>query len=152
MSDANTPAPTGPEKKEYFRAYRETPVRRIRLPIRSIALLLFAFGAWFALQRDTTQAVVVTKYGMRTVKEGMTQSEVKFLIGSPIASTRNGDLECLKYGEPTLDKPFFLVHSLCYDDGKLETITSERFVSARVESAAAKAPEPVAPELGRPAK
>lgn len=141
-----TPQPPEPEKKVYFKNFQEASARRLRIPYRSLALLMFVFGVWFALQRSPTDQVVVTDWGMRTIKVGMTEGEVTRILGRPIAVAEGGNGNCYRYGRPTLEKQQFLLYHLCYQDGRVDSIEPEKFNANIVDPAMV--PRIAAPEAG----
>jgi hypothetical protein len=76
----------------------------------------------------------VTPRGIRTVRLGMTTAEVQEALGTAIQHQREGALECVRYGMPTLKSPSFAVTQICSEEGRVVRFKEERFEASQVET------------------
>jgi hypothetical protein len=121
-------AAASPSKSGIFGAYLEMRRRRRTPWFYALAVLGIAAAA-LAVRVDPRAHKVVTPHGIRTVRSGMTQAQVKHVLGKPIGAISEGEAECLQYGTPKLETPKFVVYSLCYQNGQLRDVT-EKFYNA----------------------
>lgn len=133
MSAAETPRPEG----SFFSAFRPgpRPRRAWLLPIVAavIALVAVTVPIYFLIRPTPGTFQVATPRGLRTVAPGMTEAQVGAVLGVPFLSERKGDAVCFRYGTPVLDVPWFLVHTACFQNGRLREVSAERFAAERVE-------------------
>lgn len=134
-----------------FTAYsKQAPRRPKRLLLLYPAAVLFLFlvGKWFvALQPEATPYRVETAWGMRQVNKGMSPQEVSGVLGQPTSKERRGNQECFQYGKPTIKEPSFVLHVVCYEDGKLIEVSQKRYNSWVVTQDMAISPAPLEYEL-----
>lgn len=135
MSADDTPGPDG----SFFSAFRPgpRPRRAWLLPIVSavVALVAVTVPLYFLIRPTPGSYQVATPRGLRTLSPGMSESQVGAVLGVPFLSEKKGSALCFRYGTPTLDVPWFLVHTVCFEDGKMRGVSSERFAVERVEPA-----------------
>ncbi|WP_257461442.1 hypothetical protein [Archangium lipolyticum] len=133
-----------------FRAYTEQ--RSPRFQLRYLlypAALLFILGLGVVVVSYRQEAVpfrLDTYRGLRTVRRGMSPQDVKGILGQPIARERRGNLECFQYGRPSIKVPYYTLHTLCYEDGKLREVSARRYNSWVVTSDGAISPAPLEEE------
>ncbi len=134
-----------------FTAYsKQQPPRskRMLLLYPAAVLLLFLLGRWFvSLHQEATPIRVDTAWGLRTVRKGMSPQEVSGILGQPTSKERRGNQECFQYGRPTIKEPSFVLHVVCYEDGKLIEVSEKRYNSWVVTSDMAISPAPLEYEL-----
>lgn len=83
-------------------------------------------------QRPTFQ--VVTPHGFKSMHGGMTTDQVMALLGRPMTRERDATgADCYRHGAPSVEKEFFLVYSVCYEDGKLRDVKQQKFSAWSVE-------------------
>lgn len=75
---------------------------------------------------------VITPYGLKTVKVGMSTNEVDQVLGRPWAPDRRGNGDCYRYGRLTMEASSFVVYSVCYDQAKLTDVAEQRFSAWQV--------------------
>lgn len=119
------------------------------------ALVVLGLGVLFVnLEQEAAPIRVETKWGMRTVRLGMSPQEVSTLLGQPASKERKGNMECYQYGRPTINEPSFTLHVVCYEEGKLREVSEKRYNSWVVTQDGAIAPAPLeyrlTPELESP--
>ncbi|MCY1075343.1 hypothetical protein [Archangium lansingense] len=134
-----------------FSAYSKQQPRRPKrmlLLYPAAALFLFLLGKWFvALQPAATPYRVETAWGLRQVNKGMSPQDVSGILGQPTSKERRGNQECFQYGRPTIKEPTFVLHVVCYEDGKLIEVSEKRYNSWVVTSDMAISPAPLEYEL-----
>lgn len=100
-----------------------------------VALVLVA-GLWTLVKLDEQTYRVVTPWGVRSVRGGMTAEQVMDLLGEPITAERDATgAECYRYGRPSLAQPTFLIYSVCYEGGKLRDVTQRQYQAWSVDPA-----------------
>ncbi|QRN95181.1 hypothetical protein JRI60_39865 [Archangium violaceum] len=133
-----------------FRAYTEQ--RRPRFQLRYLLypaalLLIGGLGVWTVSYRQEAVPFRLDTYrGLRTVHRGMSPQDVKGILGQPIAREMRGNLECFQYGRPSLKVPYYTLHTLCYEGGKLREVSARRYNSWVVTSDGAISPAPLEEE------
>ncbi|AKJ01355.1 Hypothetical protein AA314_02981 [Archangium gephyra] len=135
----------------FFSAYSKQQPRRSKrmlLLYPAAALFLFLVGKWFvSLQPEATPFRIDTAWGLRQVNKGMSPQEVSGILGQPTSKERRGNQECYQYGRPTIKEPSFILHVVCYEDGKLIEVSKKRFNSWVVTQDMAISPAPLEYEL-----
>lgn len=95
-------------------------------------VLAVVFWTLVREQRPTFQ--VVTDHGFKSMHGGMTTDQVMALLGRPMArETDETGADCYRHGAPSVEKEFFLVYSVCYEDGKLRDVKQRKFSAWSVE-------------------
>ncbi|WP_375771523.1 hypothetical protein NR798_11640 [Archangium gephyra] len=139
------------EQDGFFSAYSKQQPRRSKrmlLLYPAAVLVLFLLGKWFvALQPEATPYRVETAWGLRQVNKGMSPQDVSGILGQPTSKERRGNQECYQYGRPTIKAPTFVLHVVCYEDGKLIEVSEKRFNSWVVTRDMAISPAPLEYEL-----
>lgn len=136
-------------RESIFAAYQEqkrprASYYRYLLLYPLAVLVLLGLGALFvSLEQEATPIRVETKWGMRTVRLGMSPQEVSTLLGQPASKERRGNMECYQYGRPTINEPSFTLHVVCYEDGKLREVSEKRYNSWVVTQDGAISPAPL---------
>ena len=131
-----------------FRAYSEQQ-RRSRFGLRHVLFpvaLLLVGGLGYAVvtyQQAATPFRLDTYRGLRTVLRGMSPQDVSNILGQPIGKERRGNLECYQYGHPSIKVPYFTLHTVCFEDGKLREASDKRYDSWIVTSDGAIQPAPL---------
>jgi hypothetical protein len=111
-------------------------------------LLLIGLGMLTVrFEPEATPFRVDTRWGLRTVRKGMTPQEVQSRLGQPTSKERRGNLECYQYGKPTINEPSFTLHVVCYENGKLLEVSEKRYNSWVVTQDGAISPAPLEYEL-----
>lgn len=141
------PAP----QKAIFRAYTEqqrTRVNRRALILYPAALvLIIGLGTWTVkFEPEATPFRVETAWGLRTVLKGMSPQEVSGILGQPTSKERRGNQECYQYGRPSIKVASFVLHVVCYEDGKLREVSEKRYNSWVVTQDLAISPAPLEAE------
>ncbi|HYO65103.1 MAG TPA: hypothetical protein VEU33_03390 [Archangium sp.] len=131
----------------FFSAYSKQQPRRSKrmlLLYPAAALFLYLAGSWFvSLQPEATPFRVDTAWGLRQVNKGMSPQDVSGILGQPTSKERRGNQECYQYGRPTIQQPSFVLHVVCYEDGKLIEVSKKRFNSWVVTRDMAISPAPL---------
>lgn len=139
------------QEEGIFTAYskQEPPrLKRYLLLYPAAALFLFLLGRWVvSLQPEATPYRVETAWGLRQVNKGMSPQEVSGILGQPTSKERRGNQECFQYGRPTIKEPTFVLHVVCYEDGKLIEVSQKRYNSWVVTNDGAISPAPLEYEL-----
>lgn len=134
-----------------FTAYSKQQPRRPKrmlLLYPAAVLFLFVLGRWFvSLQQEATPIRVDTAWGLRSVNKGMSPLDVSGILGQPTSKERRGNQECFQYGRPTIKEPTFVLHVVCYEDGKLIEVSEKRYNSWVVTRDMAISPAPLEYEL-----
>jgi hypothetical protein len=134
----NVSQPEQPERPtgtpSFFHAYQaQSAPRSLRRYVLSgavVVLALTGLGRWFVSYRsEATPFRLDTPWGLRTVQKGMSPQEVSGLLGQPVGKEVVGGRECIQYGRPTLRAPTFVLHTVCYEDGKLLEVSQKRYNS-----------------------
>jgi hypothetical protein len=139
------------ERNIIFHAY--TNPERTRVDLRYFLyplalLLIIGLGLLTVrLEPEATPFRVETRWGLRTVNKGMTPQEVQSRLGQPTSKERRGNMECYQYGKPTIHEPSFVLHVVCYEDGKLREVSEKRYNSWVVTQDGAISPAPLEYEL-----
>lgn len=147
MGSMQTPG----QPKSIFRAYTEEQ-QRSRFDLRYVlypivALLLLGLGKLVVnFQQEARPIRVDTPWGLRTVRVGMSPKEVSGILGQPVSKERRGNQECYQYGIPSIKVADFVLHIVCYEDGKLRDVSFKRYTSWVVTQDGAIAPAPIDPE------
>ncbi|ATB36773.1 hypothetical protein CYFUS_002188 [Cystobacter fuscus] len=133
---------------DLFSAYTDTRNRRLtrrQLLTYGLGLAIFAVLAYVAVtfQPEATPFRVDTHQGMRTVLRGMTPQEVSGILGPPLGREKRGDQECFQYGRPSLKAASFILNTVCYVDGKLQSVSARRYNSWVVTHDGAIVPAPI---------
>jgi len=131
-----------------FSAYSEARRQRItrrQLLSYGLGVLIFSLLAYVVVtfQPEATPFRVDTYRGLRTVVRGMSPQEVSGILGPPLGREQHGDQECFQYGHPSLKEATFVLHTLCYVDGKLQDVSARRYNSWVVTSDGAISPAPI---------
>ncbi len=130
-----------------FRAYQNeqrTRSRRRYFLYPAALLLLIGLGAMtVSYQQRATPIRVDTRWGLRTVRVGMSPQDVSSVLGQPTSKERRGNLECYEYGRPTIKEPTFTLHVVCYEEGKLREVSEKRYNSWVVTQDGAISPAPL---------
>jgi hypothetical protein len=122
--------------------------KRMLLLYPAAALLLFVLGRWFvSFQQEATPIRVETAWGLRTVQKGMSPQDVSGILGQPTSKDRRGNQECFQYGRPSIKVPTFVLHVVCYEDGKLREVSEKRYNSWVVTRDMAISPAPLEYQL-----
>ncbi len=139
------------EQDGFFSAYSKTQPRRPKrmlLLYPAAALFLFLMGKWFvSFQPEALPFRVETAWGLRQVNKGMSPQDVSGILGQPTSKERRGNQECYQYGKPTINAPSFVLHVVCYEDGKLIEVSEKRYNSWVVTNDMAISPAPLEYEL-----
>ena len=139
------------QSEGFFSAYSNQQPRRSKrmlLLYPAAALFLFLVGKWFvSLQPEATPYRVDTAWGLRQVNKGMSPQDVSGILGQPTSKERRGNQECYQYGRPTIKEPSFVLHVVCYEDGKLIEVSKKRYNSWVVTRDMAISPAPLEYEL-----
>lgn len=139
-----------------FRAYQNEQRTRSKhryLLYPAALLVVLGLGAvTVSYQQSAPPIRVDTRWGLRTVRVGMSPQDVSSVLGQPTSKERRGDLECYEYGRPTIKEPTFTLHVICYEDGKLREVSEKRYNSWVVTQDGAISPAPLeyAPTPGSP--
>jgi hypothetical protein len=137
-----------PPSKPIFRAYTEQQ-RPSRFDLRYVLypaalLLVGVLGKWtVSFRQEATPIRVETAWGLRTVRRGMSPQDVQSLLGQPTSKERRGNQECYQYGRPSIQVPTFILHVVCYEDGKLREVSEKRYNSWVVTQDMAISPAPL---------
>ncbi|QRK08824.1 hypothetical protein JQX13_01205 [Archangium violaceum] len=138
------------QQKPIFRAYTEQ--QRVRFNPRILLypaalLLLIGLGIWtVSLEQEATPIRVETTWGLRTVRKGMSPQDVSGILGQPTSKERRGNQECFQYGRPSIKVESFVLHVVCYEEGKLREVSEKRYNSWVVTQDGAISPAPLEPE------
>lgn len=126
------PASGGEAFFSAFRADKQKQRPRWILPtVIAVAALALVIGFLFARQsRDAYQ--IVTPRGMRVVSLGMTSHDVGKQLGTPMGVEKQDGKQCLRYGYPSFEEPWFLVHVACFDGDKLVSMSTRRFKAEKM--------------------
>ncbi|WP_407757708.1 hypothetical protein [Archangium sp.] len=136
------------EPDSIFSAYTEEQ-RRSRFGLRFVlypivALLLLGLGKLVVnFEQEARPIRVDTPWGLRTVRLGMSPQEVSGILGQPVSKERRGNQECYQYGIPSIKVADFVLHIVCYEDGKLRDVSHKRYSSWVVTRDGAIAPAPL---------
>jgi hypothetical protein len=138
-----------------FSAYTNEQRQRVgRRQVLTLAGVLGLFGvlayAVVTFQPDARPFRVDTWRGLRRVVQGMTPQEVSGILGQPIGREQRGEQECFQYGRPSLKEASFVLHTLCYVDGKLQDVSARRYNSWVVTREGAVSPAPLEDEQPPP--
>ncbi|MFY2560661.1 hypothetical protein ACN469_23865 [Corallococcus terminator] len=94
--------------------------------------LAVVFWTFVREQRPTFQ--VITDHGFKSMHGGMTTDQVMALLGRPMTREKDATgADCYRHGAPSVEKEFFLVYSVCYEDGKLRDVKQQKFSAWSVE-------------------
>jgi hypothetical protein len=137
MSQSPSESPRG-EAGGLFTAFQEQQkVSRGRWVAAGLAILMLAVigaGFWAVVKPDQATYRLVTPFGIKALRGGMTTAQVVAELGEPIALEKDATgAECYRYGRPTLAQPTFLVYSVCYEGGKLRDVTSKQYQAWSVD-------------------
>jgi hypothetical protein len=133
-----------------FTAYTGQP--RVRSKRRyflypAAALVIVALGFWTVkFEPEATPFRIETAWGLRIVQKGMTPQEVQSFLGQPTSKERHGNVECYQYGKPTLNAPSFVLHVVCYEDGKLRDVSEKHYNTWVITQDGAMSPAPLEEE------
>lgn len=111
-----------------FSAFAERKPSRLRWVL--LALVLVAVPGLVALLRSRADlAQVMTRQGILTVHRGMSPTQVRAVLGTPVTRqlSDDGRTECYRHGVPTLAKPTFNIYSACYEEGELRSVTLKKY-------------------------
>lgn len=140
-----------PQTEGIFTAYSKQPrprSKRMLLLYPAAVLLILVLGRWFvSIRQEATPIRVDTAWGLRTVRKGMSPQEVSGVLGQPTSKERRGNQECFQYGRPSIKVPSFVLHVVCYQDGKLLEVSEKRYNSWVVTQDMAISPAPLEYEL-----
>lgn len=131
---APAPASSPSAAVPLFGAFLEQRRTR-RAPVAAVLAACAATVALFKVATIETGFNVITPYGVKTVKVGMTTAEVNSVLGRPWAPDHRGGeggSECYRYGRLTMEAPSFVVYSVCYEQAKLRDVTEQRFSAWQV--------------------
>ncbi|PTL79442.1 hypothetical protein DAT35_35280 [Vitiosangium sp. GDMCC 1.1324] len=143
------------QQKAIFRAYTEQ--QRSRFNRRALLLypaalaLIIGLGIWTVkFEPEATPYRVDTAWGLRTVVKGMSPQQVSGILGQPTSKERRGNLECYQYGRPSIKVESFVLHVVCYEDGKLREVSEKHYNSWVVTQDGAISPAPLEVEEAAP--
>jgi hypothetical protein len=129
-----------------FTAFQEKPTRRLGLRIGLLVgtVVLLGFVGNNLLRREQLRPyrLINAQGNVKTVYNGMSAQQVDTIMGVPLTRETLSGMECFQYGRPTLKDPTFLLFSICYVDGKVETVKARRFNSWVVSPNGTMAPAP----------
>ena len=97
----------------------------------SAAVFVIALTA-FLVRPDPQDFQVVTPYGMRTVTLGMSQEQVGQSLGKPIGIEERNGQQCLRFGFPNFEAKSFVVHTACFEGGRLRELTQKRYRAEKI--------------------
>lgn len=131
----------GDRAAEFFSAF--TPERQKRQSLRfgvlgALASIALMIPIALLVRPDPQTYQVVTWRGIRAVSVGMSAPEVERQLGGPIATFRQGEAQCFRYGRASFKEPF-AIHTACFEGGVLKDFTTKRFAAEKVELPGAKA-------------
>ncbi|AGC41410.1 hypothetical protein MYSTI_00051 [Myxococcus stipitatus DSM 14675] len=104
--------------------------------VAAIIPVTLAVGFWVLAREEAVTFRVVTPHGFKSITGGMTSDQVVALLGRPM--TREQDAtgaDCYRHGTPSMEKEFFLVYSVCYQDGKLRDVKQQKYSAWNVDPA-----------------
>ncbi len=149
---ANTPEPsltaeTGAALPPgLFTAFQEKPTRyfglRIGLLVCAVVFLGFVGNNLLRREQLKPYRLINAQGNVKTVYHGMTTPEVDKVMGIPLTRETLSGMDCYQYGRPTLKDPTFLLFSICYVEGKVETVKVRRYNSWVVTPNGTMAPAP----------
>lgn len=121
-----------------FTAFQEEQkLSRGRWVVAGLAILMLAVigaGFWAVVKPGDTTYRLMTPYGIKALRGGMTAQQVVAELGEPIALEKDATgAECYRYGRPTLAQPTFFIYSVCYESGKLRDVTSKQYQAWSVD-------------------
>jgi hypothetical protein len=129
-----------------FTAFQERPTRRfgLRTGLLLGIVVLLGFVGNNLLRREQLKPfrLINSQGNVKTVYHGMSPQEVDTIMGKPLTRETLGGMDCLQYGRPTLNDPTFLLFSICYEEGKVQTVKARRFNSWVVSPNGTMAPAP----------
>ncbi|MCP3102532.1 hypothetical protein LZ198_27025 [Myxococcus sp. K15C18031901] len=96
--------------------------------------VVLGVGVWTLIREDSTTFRVLTPHGIKSVHGGMTTEQVVALLGKPMTRERDaGGADCYRYGQPSMEKEFFLVYAVCYESGKLRDVKMQKYSAWSVD-------------------
>jgi hypothetical protein len=116
-----------------FTAFHEERHSRWRWVLAALVPVTLALVGWFISYQSARTFQIVTPRGFMTVTNGMSPQEVAGLLGRPLTREQSGSSECYRFGQPTLVQEAFVVYSVCYEDGKLQSVTQRKFSAWTVD-------------------
>jgi len=103
-----------------------------------LALPLVAVPSVWALTRAHKDlAQVMTPRGIVTMRRGMSPTQVQDVLGRPVTVERSEDgrTECYRHGRLTLEQPTFRIHTACYEEGELRSVTERKYEAWDMDTA-----------------
>lgn len=133
--NAATPLTSG---EGLFSAFAERKPSRLRWALLALSLVAVP-GLWALLHAHADLAQVMTRRGIQTVRRGMSPQEVRGVLGRPVTMQRSEDgrTVCYRHGDPTMEKPTFLIYSACYENDELRTVTMKKYEAWDMDAATA---------------
>jgi hypothetical protein len=102
--------------------------------LAALMLAVIGVGFWALLKENAATYRLITPYGVKSVRDGMTAEQVMDVLGEPITLERDATgAECYRYGRPTLAQPTFFVYSVCYEGGKLRDVKQKQYQAWNVD-------------------
>lgn len=99
-----------------------------------LALAVLGVGFWSLVKEEAATYRLVTPWGVKAVRGGMTTEQVVALLGEPLTLERDATgAECYRYGRPSLAQPTFIVYSVCYEGGKLRDVKQQQYSAWSVD-------------------
>jgi len=96
--------------------------------------VVLGVGIWALVREDATTYRVLTPHGIKSVQGGMTTEQVVALLGRPMTrETDASGADCYRYGQPSMEKEFFLVYAVCYESGKLRDVKMQKYSAWSVD-------------------
>ncbi len=116
-----------------FTAYRRAPPHRNRRTLMlAVAAVLAGVLTW--LIRPSPQVHrVVTRFGIKHLRNGMSRGDVGKLLGNPVISSTSEGAECAAYGTPSLQVASFTLYETCFKNGKLVRLTEKQYTASQVD-------------------
>jgi hypothetical protein len=132
--ESSLPAETAATLPEgLFTAFQERPTRRFGLRtgllLGIVAVLALVGNNLLRREQLKPYRLINAQGNVKTVYHGMSPQEVDTIMGRPLTRETLSGMDCLQYGRPTLNDPTFLLFSICYVEGKVETVKARRFNS-----------------------
>jgi hypothetical protein len=111
-----------------FRQERGFNFRWLYFAAVPLVPLLAVVATWVSMQGQERAMRIITPHGIKVVNPGMSQQEVRGLLGHPIGREARADgADCFLHGMFAMTEPTTLVYMLCYESGLLKDMTTRRY-------------------------